>query len=354
MKAIRFAETGGPEVLRLEDVDLPPPGAGEIRIRHTAIGINYIDTYHRSGLYPLKVPSGIGLEAAGVVEALGAGVTDLKPGDRVAYGNGPMGAYAQYANAPAARVSKVPDGVSDDIAASIMLKGLTAEYLARRTYPVKPGDTILFHAAAGGVGLIACQWLKSIGATVIGTAGSDDKCKLAKEAGATHVINYKTENFVERVFAYQRLRRLFDANGGKWSVGDLVKFHTAHKLTLMAHSPSAYRDLGRLVAGARAASRKAVQAEYEAGFMGALAAIATPRRQANVLQHMLGYFKDVLAPAEKQELVLLVADYRTGLVPLIVPVTLLQHHVRRHHVEYLARQHYLAPHPKELLIRNHV
>lgn len=199
MKAIRFAETGGPEVLRLEDVDLPPPGAGEIRIRHTAIGINYIDTYHRSGLYPLKVPSGIGLEAAGVVEALGAGVTDLKPGDRVAYGNGPMGAYAQYANAPAARVSKVPDGVSDDIAASIMLKGLTAEYLVRRTFAVKPGDTILFHAAAGGVGQIACQWAKALGATVIGTVGSDAKIETAKANGCDHVIVSAREDVAARV-----------------------------------------------------------------------------------------------------------------------------------------------------------
>ena len=199
MKAIRFAETGGPEVLRLEDIDLPAPAAGEVRVRHTAIGVNYIDTYHRSGLYPMKLPSGLGLEAAGVVEALGEGVTHLKPGDRIAYGNGPLGAYAEAANAPAARVSKIPDGVSDDIAASIMLKGLTSEYLVRRTYPLKPGETILFHAAAGGVGQIACQWAKAIGATVIGTVGSDAKIETARANGCDHVIVSTREDVAARV-----------------------------------------------------------------------------------------------------------------------------------------------------------
>ncbi|BCW87075.1 Quinone oxidoreductase 1 [Alphaproteobacteria bacterium SO-S41] len=199
MKAIRFAETGGPEVLRFEEIDLPAPSAGEIRVRHTAIGINYIDTYHRSGLYPLKLPSGIGMEAAGVVESVGPGVTDLKPGDRIAYGNGPIGAYAESANLVAARVVKLPEGVSDDIGASIMLKGLTAEYLLRRTYPLKAGETILFHAAAGGVGQIACQWAKALGATVIGTVGSDAKIETAKANGCDHVIVSSREDIAARV-----------------------------------------------------------------------------------------------------------------------------------------------------------
>lgn len=162
------------------------------------------------------------------------------------------------------------------------------------------------------------------------------------------------DNFVERVFAYQRLRRLFDANHGQWTVGDLVKFHTAHKLTLMAHSPSAYSALGRLVAGAKAAGRKVVQAEYEAGFMHALSVMATPRRQANVLQHMLGYFKKSLDAAARTELIELIDEHRIGRIPLVVPITLFKHHVRRLNVEYLAGQVYLDPHPRELSLRNHV
>ena len=199
MKAIRIDETGGPEAMQLVDVDLPPPGPGEIRIRHTAIGLNFIDTYHRSGLYPVKLPAGLGLEAAGVVEAAGDGVTHLKPGDRVAYGNGPLGAYAQARNAPANRVSKIPDDIPDETAAAMMLKGMTVRYLLRQTYKVAPGDTILFHAAAGGVGLIACQWAKALGATVIGTAGSDDKAELARAHGCDHVIIYTREDVPARV-----------------------------------------------------------------------------------------------------------------------------------------------------------
>jgi NADPH2:quinone reductase len=199
MKAIRIEKTGGPEVMQLVDADLPPPGPGEVRIRHTAIGLNFIDTYHRSGLYPVKLPSGIGLEAAGVVEETGEGVTHLKPGDRVAYGNGPLGAYSQARNAPANRVSKLPDGISDETAAAMMLKGMTVRYLLRETYKVSPGDTILIHAAAGGVGLIACQWAKALGATVIGTAGSKDKAELARAHGCDHVILYKEEDVPARV-----------------------------------------------------------------------------------------------------------------------------------------------------------
>jgi len=199
MKAIRIEKTGGPEVMQLVDVDLPPPGPGEVRIRQTAIGLNFIDTYHRSGLYPVPLPSGIGLEAAGVVEETGEGVTQLKSGDRVAYGNGPIGAYAQARNVPANRVSKLPDEISDETAAAMMLKGMTVRYLLRETYKVAAGDTILLHAAAGGIGLIACQWAKALGATVIGTAGSEDKAELARAHGADHVILYTREDVPARV-----------------------------------------------------------------------------------------------------------------------------------------------------------
>jgi NADPH2:quinone reductase len=197
--AIRFHETGGPEVLVWEEVEVGQPGPGEARVRHTAIGLNYVDTYIRSGLYPSSLPSGIGTEAAGVVEAVGPGVTDLKVGDRVAYSGGPQGAYSDARIMPADRLVVLPDGISDQQAAAMMLKGMTAQYLIRQTYRVKEGDTILFHAAAGGVGLIACQWAKSLGATVIGTVGSDAKAALAKAHGCDHTILYTRENVVERV-----------------------------------------------------------------------------------------------------------------------------------------------------------
>ena len=197
-KAVRFHNTGGPEVLQLEDVALPEAGPGQVRIRHTAIGVNFIDTYQRSGLYPLALPSGAGNEGAGVVEAVGTGVTQLKAGDRVAYTN-QIGAYSEARLAPAERLVKVPEGISDEQAASMMLKGMTVWYLIHRTYAVKPGDTVLWHAAAGGVGLIACQWLKAIGATVIGTVGSDEKAAIAKSHGCDHVIVYTRENFAARV-----------------------------------------------------------------------------------------------------------------------------------------------------------
>ena len=199
MKAIRFSETGGPEVLKLVDVDVEKPGPGQVRVRQTAIGLNYIDTYHRSGLYPVPLPSGIGLEAAGVVEELGEGVANLKVGDRIAYGVGALGAYAQVRNLPANRVSKIPAGISDETAAGMMLKGMTVRYLLRATYKVQPGETILLHAAAGGVGLILSQWAKALGVTVIGTVGSGDKMKIAREHGCDHVINSTTENVVARV-----------------------------------------------------------------------------------------------------------------------------------------------------------
>jgi NADPH:quinone reductase len=197
-KAVRFHKTGGPEVLQLDDVQVAAPGQGQVRVRHTAIGVNFIDTYQRSGLYPLQLPQVAGNEGAGVVEQVGAGVTTLKAGDRVAY-TGQVGSYCGERLLPADRLVKVPDGISDEQAASMMLKGMTVQYLIHRTYPVKAGDTVLWHAAAGGVGLIACQWLKALGATVIGTVGSPEKAKLAKAHGADHVIDYTKEDFVARV-----------------------------------------------------------------------------------------------------------------------------------------------------------
>ncbi|HEU5282188.1 MAG TPA: quinone oxidoreductase [Burkholderiales bacterium] len=198
-KAIRFHRTGGPEVLQMDEVTVGDPGPNEARVRNTAIGLNFIDTYHRSGLYPLPLPSGVGSEACAVVEAVGSGVTWVKPGDRVGYAGGPPGAYSEVRIIPADRLLKVPDGIDDRQVAAMMLKGMTVQYLIRRTYRVEKGETVLFHAAAGGVGLIACQWLKALGATVIGTVGSDEKAKLAKAHGCDHTIVYTRENFIERV-----------------------------------------------------------------------------------------------------------------------------------------------------------
>ena len=199
VKAIRFDQTGGPEVMKWVDVEVGDPGPGEIRIRQTAVGLNYIDVYFRTGLYPLPLPGGLGMEAAGEVIALGSGVSDLKTGDRVAYVARPPGAYAQERVLPAAQVIKLPDAVSDEQAASVMLQGLTAQYLLRRTYRVKAGDTILIQAAAGGVGLLVCQWAKALGATVIGTVGSDEKAEIARAHGCDHAIVYTRENFTKRV-----------------------------------------------------------------------------------------------------------------------------------------------------------
>ena len=197
--AIRIHQTGGPEVLQWESVAVLEPGPGEARVRHTAVGLNYIDTYHRSGLYKLPLPSGIGVEAAGVVEAVGPGVIDINKGDRVAYGGHSPGSYAEVRVMPADKLVKLPDNVSDRSAAALMLKGLTVQYLFRQTFPLKGGETVLFHAAAGGVGLIACQWARALGVTLIGTVGSDEKAALAKANGCAHTIVYTRENFVERV-----------------------------------------------------------------------------------------------------------------------------------------------------------
>lgn len=198
VRAIRVQQTGGPEVLSLKDIDLADPGPGEARIRHHAIGLNFIDTYFRSGLYPApELPFVPGNEGAGEVLAVGEGVTHVAPGDRVAYA-GPLGAYAEERNIPATHLVKVPDSIGYDIAAAMMLKGMTAQYLLRQTFRVEPGMTILFHAAAGGVGLIACQWANALGATVIGTVGSAEKGELAKAYGCHHVINYRKEDFTAR------------------------------------------------------------------------------------------------------------------------------------------------------------
>ncbi len=202
--AIRLHQTGGPEVLRWEEVDLPAPQPAEARVRHLAVGLNYIDIYHRTGLYPLPLPSGIGLEGAGVVEEIAAEAsvkTGINAGDRVAYAGGPLGAYAEVRNIPADRLLKLPEAIAFDTAAAMMLQGLTAQYLLRRTFPVQRGQTILIHAAAGGVGLIVCQWAKALGATVIGTVGNDEKAALARAHGCDHPIVYTRENFTERVRA---------------------------------------------------------------------------------------------------------------------------------------------------------
>ncbi|MEQ1753539.1 MAG: quinone oxidoreductase [Micropepsaceae bacterium] len=198
-KAIRFSQTGGAEVLKFEGIELGSPKDGEVRVRHTAVGVNFIDIYHRSGLYKLPLPSGLGLEGAGVVESVGQGVTRFREGDRIAYASGPIGAYSQAANVVANRAVKIPAGVSDELAAATLLKGLTAHYLLRRTYRVKAGDTILFHAAVGGVGMIAVQWAKSLGATVIGTVGNERKMELARRLGCDHVIIAAQENVASRV-----------------------------------------------------------------------------------------------------------------------------------------------------------
>ncbi len=198
VKAIRVEKTGAPGVMKMKDVELAKPGAGEARVRHTAIGLNFIDIYQRSGLYPMPLPFTPGQEGAGIVEAVGRGVTHIKPGDRIAYA-GPLGSYSEAWNLGAARLVKVPSEVSDEQAASAMLKGMTAHYLLHSTYKVRKGDTILVHAAAGGVGLIMCQWAKHLGATVIGTVGTPAKAKLAAAHGCDHPIIYTRQDFVERV-----------------------------------------------------------------------------------------------------------------------------------------------------------
>ena len=199
VKAIRMLRSGGPEVMEYVDVEVGDPGPGEVRIRHAAIGLNYIDIYFRTGTYQQDYPAGLGMEAAGLIEAIGDEVKNVKVGDRVAYASRPTGAYSQARVMPASVLVKLPENIGFDTAAAMMLQGLTVQYLFRQTYRLKQGETILFHAAAGGVGLIACQWARKLGITMIGTVGSDEKAVLAKSHGCHHTINYNTENFVERV-----------------------------------------------------------------------------------------------------------------------------------------------------------
>ncbi|EJL92802.1 Zn-dependent oxidoreductase, NADPH:quinone reductase [Herbaspirillum sp. CF444] len=223
-KAIRMFKTGGPEVMEYVDVEVGDPGPGEVRIRHAAVGLNFIDVYFRIGLYPQPLPSGLGQEGAGTIEAVGAGVTDFKVGDRVAYAGRPNGAYAEARVMPADILVKLPDSISFDTAAAMMLQGMTVQYLLRQTYPLKGGETILLHAAAGGIGLIACQWARALGVTVIGTVSTDEKAALATAAGCTHVINYKTENFVERVKELtggKGVRVVYDSIGKDTFLGSL-------------------------------------------------------------------------------------------------------------------------------------
>jgi NADPH2:quinone reductase len=223
-KAFCFHQVGGPDVLRWEEVAIGEPAAGQARVRHTAIGVNFIDTYHRSGLYPLPLPSGLGGEGAGIVEAVGTGVTHIQPGDRIAYAGGPPGSYSEVRVMPAERLVKLPAGISDQQAAAMMLKGMTVQYLIRRTHRVQPGETILWHAVAGGVGLIACQWLKALGATVIGTVGSDEKAAIARSYGCDHTIVYTREDFPQRVVELtggQRVPVVYDSVGKSTFTGSL-------------------------------------------------------------------------------------------------------------------------------------
>jgi NADPH2:quinone reductase len=222
VKAVRFSEIGGPEVLRFEDVQVGDPGPGQARVRHTYIAVNFIDTYFRTGRYPLELPNGLGSDAVGVVEAVGPGVADIKVGDRVGYLIGPQGAYSQARVMPAEVLIPLPDGIADSTAATLMMKGMTAQYLFRQVYPLKGGETILYHAAAGGVGLIACQWARAMGVTMIGTVSTDEKAAVAKANGCTHTIVTSRENIAERV------REL---TGGK---GVPVVYDSVGKDTLMA------------------------------------------------------------------------------------------------------------------------
>ncbi|WP_031346850.1 quinone oxidoreductase family protein [Thauera terpenica] len=232
--AIRLHQAGAPELMQWESIALPPPAAGEVRLRHHAIGLNYIDTYHRSGLYPLPLPSGLGQEGAGVVEAVGEGVSEVAVGDRVAYATAPLGAYAEARNVPADVLVPLPDALSFEQGAAMLMQGLTAQYLLRRTYRVQAGDTILVHAAAGGVGTIMCQWAKALGATVIGTVGSEHKAELARANGCDHPIVYTRENFARRV------RELTDGEGVP------VVFDSIGKDTFM-DSLACLRPLGLMV-----------------------------------------------------------------------------------------------------------
>ncbi|MEQ8967643.1 MAG: quinone oxidoreductase [Azospirillaceae bacterium] len=259
-KAIRIHETGGPDVLRWEDVAVGDPGPGQVRLHQTAVGLNYIDTYQRSGLYPLELPITLGMEAAGEVTALGDGVDGLAVGDRVAYASPPVGAYAEERLMPADRLVKLPDAIDDRRAAAMMLQGMTVQYLLRRTYRVQPGDTILFHAAAGGVGLIACQWAAALGATVIGTVGSAEKAALAQAHGCHHTINYREEDFVARVMEItdgKGVAAAYDSVGKDTFDGSLACLRPLGTLALFgqASGPVPPVDLSRLAKGSTFVTR---------------------------------------------------------------------------------------------------
>jgi len=252
-QAIRFHEHGGPEVLRLDDVEVGDPGPGALRLRHTAIGVNFVDTYQRSGLYSVPLPQVAGSEAAGVVEAVGDGAEGFAVGDRVAY-TGLLGAYCQERLVPADRVVKIPDGISDEQAASMLLKGMTVQYLIHRTYAVKPGETVLWHAAAGGVGLIACQWLHALGVTVIGTAGTDEKAALAAEHGCTHPVVYTRESFVDRVLEITdglKLPVVYDSVGASTWEGSLDSLRPRGLMVSYGNASGAVPPVGIRVLAAK-------------------------------------------------------------------------------------------------------
>lgn len=293
--AIVLNATGGPEALQWQPVAVGEPGPGQVRLRHTAIGLNFIDVYHRTGLYPLpSLPAVIGLEAAGVVEAVGEGVSDLTVGTRVAYASPPAGAYAEVRLMPADRLVALPDGIDDAHAAAMMLKGMTAEYLLRRTYTVKAGDTILVHAASGGVGLIVCQWAKHLGAQVIGTVGSDAKAELARAHGCDHPIVYTRENFVDRVKAL---------TGG---VGVPVVYDSVGKDTFMG-SLDCLKPMGMMVSFGNASG--AVPA-FEPGILSAKGSLFLTRptlmtytaKRADLVASARALFDVVLAGAVRIEI----------------------------------------------------
>jgi len=278
-KAIRIHEYGGPEVLRWEEVEVGEPGPGQLRVRQAAVGLNYIDVYHRTGLYPLpSLPWTLGMEGAGQVEAVGEGVAEFKVGDRVAYASPPVGAYAEVRLMPADRVVALPDAIDDRTAAAMMLQGMTAQYLLRRTYLVQAGDTILLHAAAGGVGLIASQWARHLGATVIGTVGSDEKAELARAHGCHHVIVYSRENFVERV------REITDGQGVA------VVYDSVGQATFMG-SLDCLRPLGMMVSFGNASG---AVPPFEPGILAAKGSLFLTRPS---LMHYTAKRADLLASA---------------------------------------------------------
>lgn len=278
--AIRFERTGGPEVLQWVEVELPPPADGEVRIRHEAVGLNFIDTYHRSGLYPVPLPSGIGQEAAGVVEAVGGGVTGFAVGDRVAYVGGALGAYSDVRNVLADSLVKLPDALSCEQGAAMMMQGLTAQYLLRRTYRVQPGDTILIHAAAGGVGLIVCQWAKALGATVIGTVSSEAKAELARAHGCDHAIVTARESVSARVR---------EITGGE---GVPVVYDSIGKDTFM-DSLACLRPLGTMVTFGNASGPVP---PFDPGLLARMGSLFLTRP---TLFHYIARRQDLLAMAEE-------------------------------------------------------